>query len=228
MDEYEGAQINSASLHKYLYANASPLAFFDPSGTVSMTEIQQAGFVIVTLARIAAPNIARFGIKLIHQVAAQMLRPFFVTVGSIPLVTQMGQRLSPWDKFQRLFITPTVSYPGVANWVKDLFQIAGIRAQQGHIFIQQSWYRVGSPNQWYPNDPMAHQGLQRLGNAGFNLMAIPEALNRTLGAQSVAGSTGTAAFATATASGLVFAMDYIWDLVMGNIEDPAPTQTVQP
>jgi len=55
--------------------------------------------------------------------------------------------------------------------------------------------------------------MQRLGNAGFNLLAIPEGLNRAMGAATAAGSAKTAAFATATAGSIAMAMEHVWDMV---------------
>ena len=60
-----------------------------------------------------------------------------------------------------------------------------------HVGIQRKWFRQGGPNQWYPNDYYANLGMQRLGNAGFNLMAIPRGLNAALGRSGL----GTAGFA---------------------------------
>lgn len=46
---------------------------------------------------------------------------------------------------------------------------------------QQRWFRQGGPTQWFPNVPLANRGLQRLGNAGFNLIPMPRGMNRWLG-----------------------------------------------
>jgi hypothetical protein len=192
--------------------------FSDPSGHISMIEIQDAMFAASTLARIALPNIARLSINIAQRMAVPLLRPFFAFVGSLPIVTQAGQRLSAWDKFQRFFITPTQSYPGVANWLTQLFQRMGVTLQQHHVFIQQAWYRAGSSQQWYAADEAANRGMQRLGNAGFNLLAIPEGLNNALGKT----ATGTAAFATATAGSIALALDQIWDSITGPDDEPKP------
>ncbi|MDD2764574.1 MAG: RHS repeat-associated core domain-containing protein [Opitutaceae bacterium] len=228
MDDYEGAPADPVSLHKYLYASANPVSFMDPTGHFSMVELQQAMFTVSTLARIALPNIARLGVGVAQRMAASLLRPFFALAGGIPLATQMGQRLSAWDKFQRFFITPTQSYPGVANWLRELFQRMGVTLNQHHVFIQQAWYRAGSPSQWYPGDTAANLGMQRLGNAGFNLLAIPDGLNRAMGAATVAGSAKTAAFATATAGSVAMAMEYVWDMISSPFEDEQPTPTPPP
>lgn len=51
--------------------------------------------------------------------------------------------------------------------------------------------RCGSSSQWYPRDSLANRGLQRLGNAGFNLMLILRGLNNALG-RCKAGTAGLA------------------------------------
>ena len=201
MDTYEGAPSDPASLHKYLYANANPLSGKDPSGNFSMGEMMQAVQSAGILVRIAIPAITRIGFTVAQRLAAAALRPLFVFAGGLPIATQMGQRLSVFDRFLRFFVTPTQGYAPVASWLKDMFQMMGIRLQQGHVFIQQAWYRAGSPNQWYPGDAAANLGMQRLGNAGFNLLAMPDGLNRALGANNLQGSIGTTAYAGGVVTG---------------------------
>lgn len=53
--------------------------------------------------------------------------------------------------------------------------------EQGHVFLQQRWFRPGGPTAWYPDSVLAQRGLQRLGNAGWNLMPLPRSLNQALG-----------------------------------------------
>ena len=81
------------------------------------------------------------------------------------------------------------------------FDYSSVNWQQHHVAIQAKWFRPGSPSQWYPSDYYANLGLQRLGNAGFNLMTIPAGLNRALGRSGLGtaglaiGSYGLVAFA---------------------------------
>ena len=57
MDPYEGDSGDPASLHKYTYANASPVNYSDPSGRFSISEIMHAAQAIGTLAMVALPTI---------------------------------------------------------------------------------------------------------------------------------------------------------------------------
>ena len=86
-----------------------------------------------------------------------------------------------------------------------------VRWQQHHVAIQRAWFQPGQ-YQWYPTDRLANAGLQRLGDAGFNLMAIPAGLNNVLGR----ASAGTAGFA-----GLVYgSIAYGVSAVIDRINDP--------
>ena len=89
--------------------------------------------------------------------------------------------------FRRFFVQDTASYPGVGQG-RYAFVGQALRRllpwldwEQNHTFIQQRWFRPGSQSQWYPNNPVANRGLQRLGNAGWNLVPIPRQLNGLLG-----------------------------------------------
>jgi RHS repeat-associated protein len=62
MDSYEGSPSDPASLHKYLYANANPIAYDDPSGNFSFGEMGSVLDSIGSLARMVVPSvIQRFG-----------------------------------------------------------------------------------------------------------------------------------------------------------------------
>lgn len=45
MDSFAGSQSDPTSLHKYLYANASPVMFTDPSGRFTLQEIQTSNSI---------------------------------------------------------------------------------------------------------------------------------------------------------------------------------------
>ena len=73
--------------------------------------------------------------------------------------------------------------------------------QQGHIFVQQSWPRVG-PNRLFPGNAAASEGLKRLAGAGWNLLPLPAWLNRMTGQNNLTGKMLTAGIATAVYGGL--------------------------
>lgn len=56
MDDYEGANRDPLSLHKYLYTKGSPLNSRDPSGNVSLVEIQVATSIVSTLTDLNATS----------------------------------------------------------------------------------------------------------------------------------------------------------------------------
>ena len=55
MDSYAGSLDNPVSLHKYLYANANPVMYTDPSGYFSLSESMTASSVYTTLQSNVAP-----------------------------------------------------------------------------------------------------------------------------------------------------------------------------
>lgn len=50
MDTFEGGVADPITLHKYLYANASPTFFVDPSGNRSLTEVLVTSWLVAELA----------------------------------------------------------------------------------------------------------------------------------------------------------------------------------
>ena len=50
MDEFEGESEDPATLHKYLYVHANPVSFVDPSGQMTLAEVQTTGGVVALLA----------------------------------------------------------------------------------------------------------------------------------------------------------------------------------
>ncbi len=57
MDGFEGGPSDPISLHKYLYANADPVMFSDPSGNFSLAELKATVTNIGLMARLAIPRI---------------------------------------------------------------------------------------------------------------------------------------------------------------------------
>jgi RHS repeat-associated protein len=55
-DTYEGYDADPVSLHRYLYANADPVAFTDPSGYMSLGEVTAAQNVDANMNRMAVPR----------------------------------------------------------------------------------------------------------------------------------------------------------------------------
>ena len=118
--------------------------------------------------------------------AKSLLKPVFERIGRIP------PRWLPFRKpltlpvrFSRLFLTATKTYATVdeSPIMRMLEKFPGfdeLEWQQGHVFIQQRWFRVGGPNAWYSTseeDEAALLGMRRLGNAGWNLLPMPQKFN---------------------------------------------------
>ena len=57
MDSYAGTLDNPVSLHKYLYANANPVMYVDPSGNFSLMETSIAQGIQATISDLIAPGL---------------------------------------------------------------------------------------------------------------------------------------------------------------------------
>ena len=57
MDSYEGSIDDPVSLHKYLYANANPVMYTDPSGCMSVAGMAVVGAISGALSGIIVPNV---------------------------------------------------------------------------------------------------------------------------------------------------------------------------
>lgn len=201
MDEWEGQNYNPVTVHKYLYANVNPIGNVDPTGKFSIRSLSVGIQNMGRLSTQAISKIGRGGAKgvavtgqYMGRMAVKVLQPIFRTIGRAQLKQARGRRLTRADKVKRFFLNPNKRQPSVdwgpiGRWLKKRFP--GAKWEQHHVGIQSKWFRQGSPSQWYPRDPLANLGMQRLGNAGFNLMAIPARLNSALG-RSAAGTAGLA------------------------------------
>jgi hypothetical protein len=72
------------------------------------------------------------------------------------LPRRQGQSLTLGVRASRVFITATVSYAPIgkapiARFIVGLPGLRNIRWEQSHIFLQQRWWRIGGPTQWYPS-----------------------------------------------------------------------------
>ena len=206
-DTWMGRSYDPKSLHKYLYTHSAPVNFIDPTGYFSLSSIGAAINVrgILTTTARATYSVARsagsagvrsvsFVANYMGRMAVNVLRPLFRAVGRLPLRQARGRKINSVDKFKRFFVSPNKTHPRVdwgpmGKFLKKAFP--NTRWEQHHVGIQAKWFRQGSPSQWYPRDALANRGLQRLGNAGFNLMAIPRGLNGALG-RSGLGTAGLA------------------------------------
>ncbi|HEY0100063.1 MAG TPA: RHS repeat-associated core domain-containing protein [Pyrinomonadaceae bacterium] len=142
--------------------------------------------------------------RLLAPLARATLGPLLQIVGRMgPIMLRgrgaVGQMLV---RISRFFVNTNRSYPRVdSTGLGRLLQRAfpNIRWEHHHIYIQQSWSRVGGPNQIYQNVD-ANEGLRRIGNGLWNMIPIPRELNAALGRSEL----GTQLFATAYYSILVY------------------------
>ena len=56
MDSYQGSMFDPVSLHKYLYANANPVMFTDPTGYFSLSELNITQAMQSILNKISTPK----------------------------------------------------------------------------------------------------------------------------------------------------------------------------
>ena len=56
VDEYVGSIFEPVSLHKYLYANANPVTYSDPTGYFSLSELNVTQAIEAQLHKMLVPN----------------------------------------------------------------------------------------------------------------------------------------------------------------------------
>jgi RHS repeat-associated protein len=127
--------------------------------------------------------------RVLGPVLVGLRAPLLRAVGQMDRLTLVGR--PAMEKFlirlSRTFVTTNRGYPSVKSTLmgKALITVfPWVKWEMHHIYIQQSWFRVGSPNQLYTS-LLENQGLRRIGNAGWNLMPIPASLNGWLGRSAV-------------------------------------------
>ncbi len=139
-----------------------------------------------------------------------MLRPALRAIGSLQRITATGLWRTGGRRLvvniSRWLFNTNKSYPRVGStWLGRMLKrlFPNIAWDQHHVFIQQSWFRAGGPNQIFEN-LLENRGLQRLGNGYWNLLPIPRSLNAALGANTAKVRFLTSMFATAVYSTIVF------------------------
>ena len=185
MDPYEGDSNDVRTLHKFTYCGNDSINGSDPSGndfSIGSLMASMAGFANIRASY--TMNVISAGASSAKNIALITLAPVLRMIGELPVRTRRGQSVGVTDMARRFLVADTVRHPPVsAGWMGRMLQrlFPGLRWEQGHIFIQKKWFAGSALNQLYPNDPAARRGLQRLGNAGINLMAQPRWLNNRLG-----------------------------------------------
>ncbi|AFY50369.1 RHS repeat-associated core domain protein [Nostoc sp. PCC 7524] len=243
-DTWPGRDFSPITLHKYLYANANPANYIDPTGNFSigslLASMAIAGTInaSLTFAFSGGNSTLRelgeaFGIgaitapiggaltTLAGPLIRSMATPMLAAVGRMQPLTLVGS--SGLEKalinMSRILVNTNRSYPSVqSTFYGSLLKkmLPGVQWQQHHVFIQQAWSRSGGPNQIY-NNLAANEGLRRIGNGLWNLMPIPASLNGWLGRSPVA----TQLFATFYYSLVFFGPYHLWELINAAEESEA-------
>ena len=136
---------------------------------------------------------------------ARPFEPVAEAIGRLGFADATGRKLNLGDTFLRFFLQQTRSPGGYTKVGESLVGevskrlLPEVELQMGHVFIQQSWFKAGGMHELFPNNEAARMGLQRLGNAGINLMPMSQKFNAALGRSAF----GTAAFATGVAARLM-------------------------
>ena len=86
-DPFEGNFEIPATLHRYLYANANPVNFRDPSGYFTLSELSQVNAMIGNLTRLAQPilravDIVEAGVDILQ--AVNMIGNIVLNGGALP------------------------------------------------------------------------------------------------------------------------------------------------
>ena len=141
----------------------------------------------------------------------------------------LGGRLSLSTHLRRFFVQDTSRHPGVTyswggrfvNWLWEEVLHGDLvlgKLQQGHIFLQQSWSKVGGPFQQYASAD-ATAGLKRLADAGWNVFPLPAKINNWLGRTSMPSRIATAGLTGGVYGALVWEMKWAYSKLSQAIEE---------
>ena len=155
--------------------------------------------------------------------------PGLAGLSGLPRVLGQGRKLTLIDHARRFFIQDTKSYPAVgsswggrgAQWLWTKLHGPSLLGdlQQGHILIQQRWFKLSSTFAQFPANPAATAGLKRLGNAGWNLLPLPAKINRLLGQTNPLSRLATAGVAGMVYGGLGAELYWAYSAVKNAYED---------
>ena len=230
MDAWIGTAFDPASLHRYLYANASPVSNTDPTGLFSLAEASlslsisgvinaMAGAVFnlfqgetiaakdlwqdFAVGAITAPVGGLF-VRAFAPLIKATLRPVLIALGSMPRVTLVGRPVM--ERFlvrvSRIFVNTNRHHPPVSStFLGRLLKRAFPRVRwEQHHVFIQQAWSRAGSPRQLYDDVLANEGLRRVGNGLLNLLPIPASLNGLLGRNPFA----TQILATAYYSVLVF------------------------
>ena len=117
MDTYGGSVFDPTSIHKYLYANANPVSYTDPSGYFSLGEVVTTMAISSVLGGIAGAGIGA-GIEILRQLA---INPDFTALGW----NKIGKAAVTGLKFG-LLIGALAGLAQLFVWASALFSIVQV------------------------------------------------------------------------------------------------------
>jgi RHS repeat-associated protein len=221
VDPWGGDPQTPMSLHRYFYANVSPMSYSDPTGNFAYGEafatLTVAGIINATIGttlRIFSSNremttqelwgdafkdfavgavtapVGGFVTKAFAPVFRGMLQPVMRGIGNLDRISLQGTAgLERWAiQTSRAFVTTNNTYPSVTSTYLGRLLVRmfpKVEWEMHHIFVQQSWYNGAPANRIY-QDLVANRGLQRIGDALWNLMPLPASAHAVLSSNPIA------------------------------------------
>ena len=106
MDTYAGSVFDPVSLHKYLYANANPITYSDPSGNsadINSLNAGMTGFAILSVSDVIADlSIMAIGYTLIHSLKRIEIKSYSQVTKLIFEFAQETVATKTWSNFEFL------------------------------------------------------------------------------------------------------------------------------